>query len=144
MEGIDEYIRNTQQEAEDKRAGFENEQRNFFDRQEALREQVITDRRIAAVSNIRRIRKETISRIKADETEWQGEAGRWLYTAGARPSSRPRRRRGGGAEEVQEGELGIPARAGRDRPRGSPARRRRPDLRGSTRARPRTPAVAVG
>ena len=48
---------------------------------EALREQVITDRRIAAVSNIRRIRKETISRIKADETEWQGEAGRWLYTA---------------------------------------------------------------
>ena len=67
--------------AEDKRAGFENEQRNFFDRQEALREQVITDRRIAAVSNIRRIRKETISRIKADETEWQGEAGRWLYTA---------------------------------------------------------------
>ena len=81
MEGIDEYIRNTQQEAEDKRAGFENEQRNFFDRQEALREQVITDRRIAAVSNIRRIRKETISRIKADETEWQGEAGRWLYTA---------------------------------------------------------------
>ena len=24
---------------------------------------------------------ELLSRIKADETEWQGEAGRWLYTA---------------------------------------------------------------
>merc|ERR1719217_1323554 len=81
IEDMDQLIRDEQQSAEDKRAGYENEQRAFFDRQEALREQVITDRRIAAVTNIRRIRKDTLSRIKADETEWQGEAGRWLYTA---------------------------------------------------------------
>ena len=69
------------QATESKRAAFESEQRAFFDRQEALREQVITDRRISAVTNIRRIRKDTLSRIRADEAEWQGEASRWLYTA---------------------------------------------------------------
>ena len=81
MDAIEEEIRLEQSNSEKKRKVYEMEQRGFFDRHEDLQKQVIADRRISAVSNIRTIRKETQNRIRNDEQLWQNEAARWLGTA---------------------------------------------------------------
>jgi hypothetical protein len=81
MDAIEEEIRLEQSSSEKKRRVYEMEQRGFFDRHEDLLKQVIADRRISAVTNIRQIRKETQNRIRNDESIWQNEAARWLGTA---------------------------------------------------------------
>merc|ERR1712118_80405 len=59
---------------------IEGARRGFFDRHESLQIQVIADRRISAITNIRQIRKETQAKIRGDENKWQNDAARWLST----------------------------------------------------------------
>ena len=81
LDEMDDLIRTTQQRMEKERAEQEAAERQFFGQAERLATQVVTDRKIAAVTNIRRIRKEAVNKIKLAETTWQNNAGRWLYTA---------------------------------------------------------------
>ena len=80
MDAIEEEIRLEQSNSEKKRKVYEMEQRGFFDRHESLQIQVIADRRISAITNIRQIRKETQAKIRGDENKWQNDAARWLST----------------------------------------------------------------
>jgi hypothetical protein len=81
LDEMDDLIRTTQQRMEKERAEQEAAERQFFGQSERLATQVVTDRKIAAVTNIRRIRKEAVNKIKMAETTWQSNASRWLYTA---------------------------------------------------------------
>merc|ERR1712146_86722 len=81
LDEMDLVIRTTQQKMEKARAEKEVKERTYFDQAEKLQKQVIIGRRIMAVTNIRRIRKEVIQKIKAAELDWQSRASRWLYTA---------------------------------------------------------------
>lgn len=81
MQEMDEVIRTTQQRMEDEFRQRESEQRGFFGQAEKLLQQVIIDRKVSAVANIRRIRKEAMSKIKQAESNWQSSASRWLYIA---------------------------------------------------------------
>jgi len=81
LDEMDDLIRTTQQRMEKERAEREKAEREFFGQSERLATQVVTDRKIAAVTNIRRIRKEAVNKIKMAESTWQSNASRWLYTA---------------------------------------------------------------
>jgi len=75
---IEELIDNEQTRAESEHAKVEAKERAVFDQKEGLMIQSITDRRIMAASNVQRIKKETMSKIKGDEQAWQQKAARWL------------------------------------------------------------------
>merc|ERR1711959_317431 len=81
MQEMDEMIRTTQQRMEEEFRKKERDERSFFDQSERLLQQVVIDRKVSAVDNIRRIRKEAIMQIKQAESNWQTSASRWLYTA---------------------------------------------------------------
>ena len=76
LDDMEDLIRTTQQRMEKARAEAEAKERVYFDQAEKLQKQVIVDRRILAVSNIRRIRKEALAKIRTSESEWQGRAAR--------------------------------------------------------------------
>jgi len=80
LESLDDEIRSLRGAVETERKNYEGAQRNVFDRHEGLQQQVISDRRISAITNIRQIRKETQSKIRSDEGKWQNDAARWLGT----------------------------------------------------------------
>ena len=80
LESLDDEIRSLREAVETERKNYEGAQRNVFDRHEGLQQQVISDRRISAITNIRQIRKETQSKIRSDEGKWQNDAARWLGT----------------------------------------------------------------
>lgn len=81
LQEMEENIRTTQQRMEEEFMVREREQTEFFEQAESLAEQVIIDRKVAAVTNIRRIRKESLMKIKQAELDWQNAASRWLHTA---------------------------------------------------------------
>jgi hypothetical protein len=83
LEAVDELIRAEQQRAEKRQAEAEGQRRAFFDRKQGLDEQVVLDRRIAAVKNVRRIRQATLQDIRREEQSWQSSAARFLHV-GAR------------------------------------------------------------
>jgi len=78
---IEELIDNEQTRAESEHAKIEAKERAIFDKKEGLMIQSITDRRIMAAGNVQRIKKETMSKIKTDESNWQQRAARWLGQA---------------------------------------------------------------
>jgi len=78
---IEELISNEQTRAEMAHAKVEKEERAIFDRKEQLMIQSITDRRIMAADNVQRIQRETIAKIKGDESSWQSRAAKWLGIA---------------------------------------------------------------
>ena len=80
LDSIDQEIEGAREAVEKQRKAYEGEQRGFFDRHESLQIQVIADRRISAITNIRQIRKETQAKIRGDENKWQNDAARWLST----------------------------------------------------------------
>ena len=80
LESLDDEIRSLREAVETERKNYEGAQRNVFDRHEGLQQQVISDRRISAITNIRQIRKETQSKMRSDEGKWQNDAARWLGT----------------------------------------------------------------
>jgi len=78
---IEELVDNEQTRAENEHAKVEARERAVFSKKEQLMIQSITDRRIMAASNVQRIKKETMSKIKGDESSWQSRAARWLGQA---------------------------------------------------------------
>ena len=79
LEAVDELIRAEQQRAEKRQQEAEGQRRAFFDRKQSLDEQVVLDRRIAAVKNVRRIRQATLANIRSEEGAWQAAAARFLH-----------------------------------------------------------------
>ncbi|KAG5180850.1 hypothetical protein JKP88DRAFT_263797 [Tribonema minus] len=81
LEEIDELIRTEIQAKEDAIARGESKQRTQFDQMEALSEQTIVDRKVAADSSYRRLRRETRQKTKAAEIDWQVRAAKWMAAA---------------------------------------------------------------
>lgn len=59
----------------------ETRMRAQFQQRQALTEQTVVDRKVLADNNIIRINKETRQKIKGAESEWQGQAAKWVATA---------------------------------------------------------------
>lgn len=78
---LEELIANESTRAEMAHSKTEQAERAVFDRKELLSIQTVTDRRILAADNVQRIKRETMSKIKADETAFQSRAARWLGIA---------------------------------------------------------------
>mmetsp|Transcript_751 Transcript_751/g.1598 ORF Transcript_751/g.1598 Transcript_751/m.1598 type:complete len:1761 (+) Transcript_751:28-5310(+) len=78
---IEELIANEQTRAEMAHAKVEAAERAVYDRKEQLAVQTITDRRIMAADNVQRIQRETMAKIKSEESNWQSRASRWLGVA---------------------------------------------------------------
>jgi len=78
---LEELISGESTRAEMAHQKTEASERAVFDRKEILMIQTVTDRRILAADNIQRIQRETMARIKGEETSWQSRAARWLGTA---------------------------------------------------------------
>jgi hypothetical protein len=78
---LEELIANESTRAEMAHSKTEQAERAVFDRKELLMIQTVTDRRILAADNVQRIKRETMSKIKADETAYQSRSARWLGIA---------------------------------------------------------------
>ncbi|GMH75260.1 hypothetical protein TL16_g06700 [Triparma laevis f. inornata] len=78
---LEEAIANEQTRAEMAHSKVEQAERAVYDRKEQLAVQSITDRRIMAADNVQRIQRETMSKIKSEESSWQQRAARWLGVA---------------------------------------------------------------
>ena len=78
---LEELIANEQTRAEMAHSKVEAAERAVYDRKEQLAIQTVTDRRIMAADNVQRIQRETMAKIKGEETSWQQRAARWLAVA---------------------------------------------------------------
>merc|ERR1711871_1880312 len=78
---IEELIDGEQTRAEMEHAKVEATERAVFDRKETLAIQTVTDRRIMAADNVQRIQRDTLAKIRNEETSWQQRAARWTGVA---------------------------------------------------------------